>query len=555
MKKTLALKCNRWNTAVMGGMLCCSLLFSTAPPAEAQTWNAATSTEVAYPSLFGPPPSTFNLDNNVAHISNYAYNSNRFGQYVEIAGWSRSYGAGGGGGFSYGLASSGTPYAGQGVEVIPNAVDVRVGYLESDGAYIVVAYFDIATMSYYCRLYPWLAPNVLGAPITYFLYSGTIDYRCNMDISYNASKVAITWCTNNALFTAVGMLAGGGLQFSPGLPPTSPAIMISVPFAGSHAAADVAFRFDPFSGTEVLHYAFFVNNFPVSFIREIEIPFMTLFTSTLSGYTYAGPVDNNPVVAATGTGLVIPRLDCPDVGPNRWAYTYTENDRDIMVRLGAGGPNINLTGGGLVTPINAYKNVNPCLAYDQMGNNFFVSWGTTATSSSFASTQSYVAMELNNGGALVSAPDYLLVPANPNTEASPVPLVALSRHANTMGDLYTSFCEYPNPDVILEHKNHPWASSTAWRGKGIATAQQAAEGISVYPNPFRNSFRIESKDNGQTKVSVSDLFGRQLGSYQGDLESVNAQLNQLGNTLASGTYLLSVVQGKPAGQVFKVVKQ
>ncbi len=87
--------------------------------------------------------------------------------------------------------------------------------------------------------------------------------------------------------------------------------------------------------------------------------------------------------------------------------------------------------------------------------------------------------------------------------------------------------------------------------------QIAATAIKAYPNPFSNVLGVAypaSMQQDVTTVSVTDLTGKVMGTYNGQVSKVNTYLTELSKQLAPASYLLNVtVEGK-AKETIKITK-
>ncbi|RAK00290.1 putative secreted protein (Por secretion system target) [Larkinella arboricola] len=90
---------------------------------------------------------------------------------------------------------------------------------------------------------------------------------------------------------------------------------------------------------------------------------------------------------------------------------------------------------------------------------------------------------------------------------------------------------------------------TPWR----LSAEQVPDGVEVFPNPFTESFTIESKGahSGPQTVELYDLLGRRV--WQG-VTSGDKQMVPVGSQLGAGAYILRVGEGTRT-QHIKLLKQ
>lgn len=90
------------------------------------------------------------------------------------------------------------------------------------------------------------------------------------------------------------------------------------------------------------------------------------------------------------------------------------------------------------------------------------------------------------------------------------------------------------------------------RGTDISTPYDASE-VSISPNPFSNSLRIEwpAIENGEVRILLYDIHGRKLQ----DIRSKNQSILIDTQNYTSGMYLLQITDSKGTISNFKLIKQ
>lgn len=123
------------------------------------------------------------------------------------------------------------------------------------------------------------------------------------------------------------------------------------------------------------------------------------------------------------------------------------------------------------------------------------------------------------------------------------------------------FMAYPLPgfsggggNLDMRSKFVPWASP-AFRPTNITDVDKNT-GISIQPNPFTNVVTLEIVDynNELLCVSVTDIQGRIVATIEGQLESVNRQMEDVSVRLTAGIYIVNI-HSDTYHQAMKIVKQ
>jgi len=82
--------------------------------------------------------------------------------------------------------------------------------------------------------------------------------------------------------------------------------------------------------------------------------------------------------------------------------------------------------------------------------------------------------------------------------------------------------------------------------------------VSVYPNPFRDYLALDipaSMQNNTISVKVTDLYGKELGSFEDKADVVNSHLAGVVHSLIPGNYFVSVnIKASNYQKAFKVTR-
>jgi len=558
---------------------------------KAQTFNSATSNETMFPSPASAP--TYYLDDQVTYLqcnSHWVYYAAPYlNAQSALAAWSHKMyidGSGNsatdGGGFSYGIINpiTGT-YVGYGAIAMPNASNISVAYLYGglcQENFIVTWAEPYITgnpecypyCNYYYQLYNWThtsaPPTPLGSPV--LLTSGSYFDRISIDVNEAANKSLITWGHNTS---AVFAKAFDYTTTTIGIGP-------DVLITDKGNLPDVAFRTDPTTGDDYLHFTYF-NYFDFSdtmggcnrktFKADIQsdptivegfTTFNDVYNATYTVLTYQDYEPTFYGLLGSRADTVNVNIDCPDVhaDPN-WSLTWSKTNEDtIYIRTFKDGTTIGGSQGWLgndrITPTGFSPRFTsghyPAIGYHPVGDNYFVGFA--------GGPNGYVAEQVDDLGALVSTSDYLNVPNNAYSVRDN-PRIAVSK--NSTGDyLYNVFLQEDSlGDYSLVHKAHPWASNSTWRkSEANALAISNNQKTNIYPIPFDNEikFTVPSvQENEQWTISISDIQGRQILKSTGSVLDLNKSLNETAPKLASGTYILQSSTARGEKNHFKAIKK
>lgn len=545
----------------------CSLA-GVANSASAQTFIAPIAFEDSWPVAGSPD---INLTSHTSAYSFGGVNIPFWGPVdLALAGWDDPAGVVCGASWRYLQTGSPNVILAQGVIPYTNVKDIEVGYLDVAGSQqMLVAYYEIG-VGHKIDVYDlgaggptWLYTNVLSTSPNY----GRISMDCHLTYA-----VALTWEEAGVIYTMVGLNSGPSIAFSG---------VLTIGGTQKDFWPDCAFSHTGMAGTLNVHYVYYSPS--TGRFTESSYDFWTMIY--MLGGTVPVAVNDMNFVGFYSDPLIA-NIDCPghyDV--ENWAYAYTTNNMDISVRLidyhTTGIPTTRIVNDMSVLacrPINRYWNVAPFPAYDPNhspgSETIFVGWYTAAPNPMAGMTPAgYVALRMNESGTLAVSPlDYLTVANNP-TWATQTPILSFSKQDDAFQFLYTVFPEYDpgTPGYRLENKYHNWPTPQ-FKGETEHHAfectdeakieefkkkQVAATTIKAYPNPFSNVLGIAypaSMQQDVTAVSVSDLTGKVMGTYNGSVSKVNAYLTDLSKQLSPATYILNVnVEGK-VKETIKVTK-
>jgi len=546
-------------------LLFCSVVGITNQVA-AQVFTAPVAWEDSYPVAGSPDISI------TTHTSAYALQGVPIsgGPYdLAMAGWDEPSGTVAGASWRYLMPGNPSVVMNQGVINYTNARDIEVGYLDVAGSQqMLVAYYDIG-VGHKIDVYDltatgpvWLYTNVLSTSPNY----GRISMDCHLTYA-----VALVWEEAGVIYTMVGLNSGPSIAFSG---------VLTIGKTQKDFQPDCAFSHTSMAGTLNVHYVYYSPS--TGRFTESSYDFWTMIYMT--GGIVPVAVNDLNFVGFSSDPLVA-NIDCPghyDV--ENWAYAYTTNNADISVRLvdyhSTPLPVTRVVNDMSVLPcstINMYRNMAPFPAYDPNHTpgqaNIYVGWWTGALDPAAGMTPAgYIALRMNEFGNMVVSPiDYLTVANNP-TWGTQTPVLSFSKQDDMFNYLYTVFPEWDptTPGYRLENKYHNWPTA-AFKGEGshpfecndeakiaeFKKHQVAATTVKAYPNPFSNVLGVaypSAMQQDVTTVSVTDMTGKVMGTYNGQVSKVNAYLTDLSKQLSPASYLLHVsVEGK-VNETIKITK-
>lgn len=580
MKNQALLCTTKHNTFKMLLMLCAFIMLSWQGMAQFK----APSVFPAIPIAVFPTPSSSSifLDNlNTKYLSNYSVDITSFGTSfgvgIDVAAWSYDQSLGGGGMIAAGnhnLSPASSVLNGVATTTatidLPNAVDIRVGYMEP---YIVAAYFDVLLGRYVFAWFDWAAPS--GSTITQALGSPILlptlatpplsNYgRISMDINQDGNKVAMVYDDGGYIYGAGIELIGATFNF---MLPTTPYALSSLtsgaPSSGN-INPDISFNREPGTGVDYIFLTYYNTILGGELVWKY--PFTQLYGKLGGLMTYL-----DGIVLPSGVSYV--NFDCPDhFSFNHWAYTYTDGN-NIYLRAdtaNGGSPSVYTTiiNDGTLSnmpyDISSFSNVVPTLTYKHnLGRDeIFVAWASDAVGTYLSPyTETYVSATVAVNGPSaplgVTNPEYAIIDNNPNAHYMlSTPLIALSRNARNANRFVSYTTDEPTLGFELKHKNVDFFNDYYRRSDPTVTNAITNNVLKLYPNPFASEINLDVPYELQKEtwsISISDLLGRQIESYNG--ASPNIFVHDASSKLSSGQYIIKLQCTNSEPQIIKITKQ
>jgi len=536
------------------------------------------------PQTYYPTPvtSTDYLNNvHTKYISNYSSDLSNWsiasGKGIDVTGWTFNESVGGGGKIiagTHSISFASAPFVGEVSVDVPDAVDLRVGYM---GDFIVAAYFNATTKNYMFSWWNWPGP-----PATTVTYIGSyilpiapgspsIAYeRISMDINLDMDEAAIVYSDRGTIYGAAISLIGA--TFTPSVSiGTGPYPLSSLigPSSGN-INPDVSFNRDPISGNDFVYYTYY--NTGLGQEAVFSIPYAPDFTGSITtGATWAFfGSETLPI------GVNYVNFDCPDhFSFNHWAYTYSDGNKvylraDTANGAGTAGRYTTIindgTLTGLPTDISLVTNLAPTLTYKhELGRDeIFVVWASLVLSAfSTGYNNNYIGATVAVNGALapraVSSPDYAIIDNDPNSfYVTGQPLIALDRKVQK-GNRFVSFgTDNSSKGYEMKHKNVEFFNDYYRRSdpNSPTTISYTQDNLKLYPNPFANAISMQIPAYLQKdiwSIRISDLLGRQIDSYNGTAPSNFVQ--EASRKLSTGQYIIKLQSNSTNPQVVKITKQ
>lgn len=309
-------------------------------------------------------------------------------------------------------------------------------------------------------------------------------------------------------------------------------------------------------------------------------------TNTAGGYIYDPLMFSGLSVGdlPLSPGEVIhANIDAPDLATSTWALAFAHND-SVHVRYfdTISNKEVILNNGTLGNfDISSFTNTDADIAYSPLGNRLHVAWVsdgfpafpmlTTRTDKSIigveidpnAPTPPAPPLTLGSSATLISYPDYLVVPYNADHPFGTKAMIALSKHADGLEGLYTSFGQ--EDDVAfysIMHKLHQWSpvsSPSTWRqvqsGSTIETKNEQTEAeLTIAPNPFSSVLTLRSADpQAVYQISICDIMGRTFYKRTGTVALLNTDLHY--SNWPVGIYILQSTNTKGNTSSIKLIKE
>jgi hypothetical protein len=257
--------------------------------------------------------------------------------------------------------------------------------------------------------------------------------------------------------------------------------------------------------------------------------------SVTAATTMFGPADGDHL-----------NIDCPDhlPGADPWSIVYNAAPTVIFAHTHpVTGPNANTL---LNAPIAAGLNRHPVVAYGRTPSVDGINYGWYCQDGSLMGAGAFINTTLDWDGSTFSTATppgvYRMIDSYPGGGFYE-PRIAFNRQ----NDNNTRF-KMAYPMVVIggiwcdmRSKDINWGAGS-FRPTGIDDVKTIDVMVQVYPNPFEKGFRITVKEDdgiAQYDVVLTDIQGRTILEYTGNLSSVNSRLENPG-ILAAGTYSLSL---------------
>lgn len=422
---------------------------------------------------------------------------------------------------------------------------IEVGALSGNASgtpYTAFVAYHKSGSGHYVDLYDWDPSSCnFNYSTTHTLSSEPTPTRISMDC-HKGYGLAIAWVDAGVLKTR--MYEGGG-SISWGFIHTIQTINIKP------NDVDVAFSHKV---NLLLHYVYSDTGFPA--IEVVAEDFWVMRTAAAPTSYLPTFEDLNPMIVGVANRIFC-NIDGPDHNHDNWAYTYTEDQKNISVRLvdfstGTPPTTFIVNDGSMGNaPNNFNYNWNPTIAYDMTYNLINVGWITKDP------VESYIGVEIKKDGAGVSsALDYLTIPNIPS-DVSPTPIISFSKvteiNAPWLYAFYSQF-DYGPALYKFQHKFHDMSNSSSFKtihevncadDHKVAADQSSLtlDKLEIYPNPFTNHFTLDDTKmaiSGDVEVSLHDISGKLMFSFTGELDAANQVIKASSEKLSTGTYILKV---------------
>ena len=429
-----------------------------------------------------------------------------------------------------------------------NIRDLEAGFIQVSGiTYVIATYYEDGVGFFY-RIYQWNlggltlmgGPNLLMACQQY--------RRISLDV-HKLYGVAITWQDiSGRVYVKVADASGGSLVIGNDIEVTN-AFNAAIPdVAFSHAAnlfVRIAFVDEGSGLINVMHEDFFTLLSAIS-----PMPFIV---DDMNPAAYPPPLIMDPF---RSNNL---QLDSPDHFPDdNWSYIYTDDQQNVFARLQtwsvSGTPfTVNLSNW-----LGSFRNEYLTLAYRPDGMGIHYGWFTGYPG---APIPGFIATEINDDGTFVTPPGNFKVVAN-STAYCTEPIMSFSKQNDISNRLFVAYPMTGTGGFGYEMRTKlvPWGAPSfivAPDTPGLETAVVSDVELSVFPNPFTETFNIAVKNddpNTLYEATLSDQQGKAVARPKGSLRSVNEALQSTSSTLPAGIYFLTVKNNGQLQQTVQVIK-
>lgn len=429
-----------------------------------------------------------------------------------------------------------------------NIRDLEAVFVQISGNFYVVATYYEVGVGFFYRIYLW-TPTALNPVGTPTLLQSCSDYR---RISLDAHKlygIAITWQDiTGRVYVKVADATGGTLVIGNN---------IAVTNASNAAIPDVAIAD---AGNLLVRIAFVDQG--SGEINVMNESFNTLLVATspmpfvlddLNPASFPSPLLVDPF---RSNNL---QLDCPDhYIDDNWSYVYTDDQRNVFARIRTRAVSPVPFTVNLSNWLGSFRNEYVTIAYRPDGTGIHYGWFTGYTGNPLPG---FIATQLNDDGSFVTPPGTFKVVANSTTYCSE-PVLSFSKQNDLSDRLFAVYPMFGTGGTGYEIRSKiiPWSSPSFISTPvtpGTETASAAGTELSVFPNPFTETFRISVKNDVPTAVyeaTLADLQGKTIARPKGSLGTVNQNLQGVADQLPAGLYFLTVKNDGGLHQTLRVVK-
>ncbi|WP_118974783.1 T9SS type A sorting domain-containing protein [Taibaiella koreensis] len=507
--------------------LCCALLCGHAVQAQTFIPPSLAFPEGIYPT--GP----MNIVSRTMHTYCNSY-GNVSGSNLYVYSWSCLSPINGG--FAFRRNSTTDVLISQGNQVYTNVSDLEVGLImDGSTTYIVASYYRLNT-GHFVDLWNWnVGAGTVSLAATYNLSSSPNYGRIALDV-HKLYGAAVTWQVGTDIFVKVFNTSGGSLQTSNNLQ------------IGTNASIpDVAFSHFGDLRVRVAYVD------PAGTIRVINGRFNDLLSNIVSlASDYAQPGAFTGLTASMNNNTWASawlNIDSPDDNPpgfDVWSYAYNNANGDIMgvSKFGSGAPVVmNLSGN--------IRGERPTLCYDNNAQSINYGWYTNFNASP---QPGYVAVERGLNGAFVTPSNTYKRVAN-TTDYSGTPVMAFTGQNDYNNNFFLVYPMITPSGYEMRFKLVPWTATT-FRYVVPGMTLPLAGSVSLSPNPFTNTVKLNGNADDSYTVHISDINGRMIYLKSGKLDVINAGLQEAAAPLKPGIYFVNV-QNETTGvsQSLKTVKQ
>jgi hypothetical protein len=429
--------------------------------------------------------------------------------------------------------------------------DLEVGFMSvRSDIYVIATYYKFSTGQHILDIYLWNNTSLVPFNMGNILSTSTYG-RISLDI-HELSTAAITWNDAAGLHVKIISSPGGVLTIGNSI------LITNVP--ANSVIPDVAFA----HATSIFVRIAFVNadNGDIHVMRK---DLSTLLTAGLSTTFLTDDIN------AAAYPLVTPiqfestpnnlNLDCPDhYTTDNWSYVYAPISSSIRARIKTVSFSASAFTVLLNTGLTGVSNFNPTIAYDRTGQTINYGWYTDY------GNRGYVAVERTENGNFVTPSGTYRVVSNytgflPGITTS-TPVLAFSKQNDNSSKLFAVYPILPSNTSLIDLRTKlvSWTATTFNAViPGNANLFAKNENVSVAPNPFISKIALDvPADNGQFTyaVNITDISGRTVKQFEGDIHSVNGKLDLWADDATKGFYLLNVTFNTDGNtRSFKIVKQ